>query len=109
MVGWVTVGGFERPVENISTGGMKGRMEYCNCNCKLVEVNRSEGNAPMSCGGSEVAIVSRERVVAWPNAEVESAHRDVCTIDNSPDPTNKRRRPRASSARRSQKATGRSA
>lgn len=52
MVEWNTVGGLERPIENVTAGGMKGCMEDRNCECELAKVDRLEGNAPMSCGGS---------------------------------------------------------
>ena len=30
VVGWNTVSGLERPIENVSTGRVKGRVEYGN-------------------------------------------------------------------------------
>jgi len=31
VVGWNTVSGLERPIENVSTRRVKGRVEYRNC------------------------------------------------------------------------------
>jgi hypothetical protein len=74
-VGWNTVGGLERPINNVPTGRVKGRMEYRNCKYELagsVYIIQGTHRCPVVDPGHDL-LPSRggeERVVR-PNAEIE--------------------------------------